>query len=48
MDTETLVKTKTGKMFAKVLAAGMESRYLNIYKVQLVLNNLKHSVSYLV
>ena len=27
MDTETLVKTKTGKMFAKVLAAGMESRF---------------------
>jgi demethylmenaquinone methyltransferase/2-methoxy-6-polyprenyl-1,4-benzoquinol methylase len=27
MDTETLVKTKTGKLFAKVLAAGMESRF---------------------
>jgi ubiquinone/menaquinone biosynthesis C-methylase UbiE len=27
MDTETLVKTKTGKMFARVLAAGMESRF---------------------
>jgi ubiquinone/menaquinone biosynthesis C-methylase UbiE len=27
MDTETLVKSKTGKLFAKVLAAGMESRF---------------------
>jgi ubiquinone/menaquinone biosynthesis C-methylase UbiE len=27
MDTEKLVKTKTGKLFAKVLAAGMESRF---------------------
>jgi ubiquinone/menaquinone biosynthesis C-methylase UbiE len=27
MNTEKLVKTKTGKMFARVLAAGMESRF---------------------